>query len=336
MRCLYPIDGYDVKINRIKEIGAPLNFVFFTDGHHMFRHSVIEAICSIQYILDKCPEIQFVISGGDIGNDYDPDSDNFRRSMNEAMEAFYGLSVPVHCCIGNHDDYIGNCIDNGWDTRNGILPDEMHRLCMRYNPTSENYYYIDIDCGEEKYRFAFVNTSDKPFLMDKDGQYPLSGWRLEISDKQAEWFENEVLNSDRKIIVFAHSPINNSGIFGSGDLPDAIKPYNDLRNGSRMYYHMKQCKNVVAMIAGHVHYDNIHYDDDLPTITTLSAFRGRWAESCPPRKRHYEEYPEVAFDVMSIKDNVIYITRFGAGCDRVVQLIRPNDNLRTKKYYDTK
>ena len=334
MEYLYPIDGYDEKIARIKEIGAPLNFVFFTDGHHMFRHTVVEAIDSIQYILDKCPEIQFVISGGDIGNDYDPNPDGFRKSMQDVMDAFYRLSVPVHCCIGNHDDYIGNCIDNGWDTRNGILPEEMHELCMKYNPTSENYYYIDVDAGEDKYRFAFVNTSDKPFLADKNGQYPLSGWRLEISNEQSEWFENEVLNTDRKILVFAHSPINNAGIFGCGDIPDMIKPYDDLRNGSRMYYHMKRCKNVVAMIAGHVHYDNIRYDDDLPTITTLSAFRGRWAESCPPRKRHYEEYPEIAFDVMSIKNDTIYMTRFGAGSDRVAQLIRPNDNIRTRKYYN--
>ena len=333
MEYVYPIDGYDEKIARIKTINAPLNFVFITDTHHRFRHTVIEGIDTIQYILDQCPEIRFVICGGDIGNDYDPDPDSFRKSMHEVMDSLYRLSVPVHCCIGNHDDYIGNCIDNGWDTRNGILPDEMHALCMKYNPTPENYYYVDVDASDARYRFAFVNTSDKPFLADQSGQYPLSGWRLEISNKQAEWFEREVLNTDRKILVFAHSPINNSGIFGSADLPDAIKPYDDLLNGPRMYYHMKQCKNVVAMIAGHVHYDNIHYDDELPTITTLSAFRGRWAPSTPPRKRHYEDYPEIAFDVMSIKDNVIYMTRFGAGNDRVAELIRPSENIRTRQYY---
>ena len=333
MEFLYPIDGYDEKIARIKEIAAPLNFVFVTDMHHRFRHTVVEGLDTIQYVLDRCPEIRFVVSGGDIGNDYDPDPDKFRASMHEVMDSLYGLSVPVHCCIGNHDDYIGNCIDNGWDTRMGIFPEEMHELCMRYNPTAENYYYIDFDCAGEKYRFAFINTSDKPFLTDKNGQYPLSGWRLEISNKQAEWFENEVLNTDRRIFLFGHSPVSNKGIFGTGELPDGIKPYDDLLNGPRMYYHMKKCKNLVAMIAGHVHYDNIYYDEDLPVITTLSAFRGRWTESCPQRKRHYEAYPEIAFDVFSIKDNIIYMTRFGAGSDRVVELLRTRDNTYNRQYF---
>lgn len=332
MEYKYPLDGYDEKIAKIKAIGAPLNFVFITDTHHKFRQSVVESIETIQYILDKCPEIQFVVCGGDLGNDYDPDPDKYRESMHEVMDAFYKLSVPVHCCIGNHDDYIGNCIDNGWDTRNGMFPDEMHELCMKYNPTQENYYYIDFDCADTKYRFAFVNTSDKPFLADKDGQYPYSGWRLEISNKQALWFENEVLNTDRKIFLFAHSPISNKGIFGTEGLPDGIKPYDDLLNGPRMYYHMKKCKNVVAMIAGHVHYDNVYYDEDLPVITTQSVFRSRWSPSCPPRARYYEPCPETAFDVMSVKDHVIYMTRFGAGNDRAVEMIRCLDNIWTRKY----
>ena len=280
----YLTDNYDVKIERIKAIGAPLNFIFVTDQHNMFRHSTVEAVESMQYIIDRCPEIQCVISGGDIGNDYDPDPQSFRKTMKDMMDALYGLSVPAHCCIGNHDDYIGNCIDNGWDTRNGILPEEMHRLCMKYNPTSENYYYTDIDAGEKRYRFVFLNTSDKPFLTDKDGQYPLAGWRLEISNKQAVWFENDALNTDRKIIIFAHSPIRNVGLIGTEGNPDCIKPYDDLLNGGRIYYHMKNCRNVVAMIAGHVHYDNVYYDDDLPFITTLSAFRDRWAQTLPKRE----------------------------------------------------
>ena len=247
------------------------------------------------------------------------------------MDALYGLSIPTHCCVGNHDDYIGNCIDHGWDTRNGIFPKEMHELCMKYNPTPENYYYIDVDADEEKYRYIFLNTSDKPFLADENGQYPLSGWRLEISNKQAVWFENEALNTDRKIIVFAHSPIRNVGLIGTEGNPDCIKPYDDLLNSGRIYYHMKNCRNVVAMIAGHVHYDNVYYDDDLPFITTLSSFGDKWAQTIP--KREIGSYTETAFDVMSIKENALYITRFGAGRDREVELLRTRDTSRNRTYF---
>jgi hypothetical protein len=330
-RLRYLTDHYDEPIARVNAINAPLNFIFITDQHNMFRHSTVEAAESLQYIIDRCPNLQCVVSGGDIGNDYDPDPKSFRKSMQDMMDALYALSVPAHCCIGNHDDYIGNCIDNGWDTRNGILPAEMHALCMKNNPTPENYYYVDLDSADgEGYRFAFLNTSDKPFLADENGQYPLAGWRLEISNRQAEWFENEVLHTDRKILVFAHSPIRNVGMFGSEGMPDAIKPYDDLLNGGRLYYHMKNCRNVVAMIAGHVHYDNLYYDDDLPFVTTLPAYRARWTPTCP--KREIGTYIETAFDVMSIKDGVIYITRFGAGSDRTVELLRTRDNIRTRKY----
>lgn len=328
-RLRYLTDYYDEPIRRIKELGAPLNFIFVSDQHHMFRYSTVEAVESMQYILDRCPEITCVVSGGDIGNDYDPDPASFRKTMHDMMNALYGLSVPVHCCIGNHDDYIGNCIDHGWDTRNGILPDEMHALCMKYNPTPENYYYTDLDIGEG-YRFVFLNTSDKPYLRDDSGQYPLAGWRLEISDRQAAWFENEALNTTRRILVFSHSPIRNKGIVGSEGAPDCIKPYDDLRNGGRVYYHLKNCRNVIAHLAGHVHYDNVYYDDDLPIVTTFSAYRGRWTQTCIPRQMG--TYTETSFDVVSIKDSAMYLTRFGAGADRAVELLRTVPTVWSKTY----
>ena len=327
----YLTDHYDEPIARVRAINAPLNFIFITDQHHLFRHSTVEAVLSMRYIIERVPGMACVVSGGDIGNDYDPSPEGFRRSMHEMMDALYSLPVPVHCCIGNHDDYIGNCLDNGWDTRSGILPDEMHALCMKFNPTPANYYYADFDTPAGGYRFAFLNTSDKPFLADANGQYPLAGWRLEISNDQAAWFEDEVLNTDRRILVFSHSPIRNVGMFGSEGLPDGIKPYDDLLNGGRLYYHMKKCRNVLANIAGHVHYDNLYYDDDLPILTTLSAYRARWAPSCPHREMG--TYTETAFDVMSVKDGVLYATRFGAGADRAVELLRTRENVRTRTYF---
>lgn len=79
----YLTDHYDEKIKQIKEANAPLNFVFITDEHNRLNEYAVKgepgkfelaanAIHSIQYILDRCPEISFVVSGGDIGNDYRP------------------------------------------------------------------------------------------------------------------------------------------------------------------------------------------------------------------------------------------------------------------------
>ena len=325
----YLTSSYDEKIDRIKAIDAPLNFIFITDQHNEFRHSTVEAVESMNYILERCPEISCVISGGDIGNDYDPLPEGFRKSVRDMMDALYRLPVPVHCCIGNHDDYLGNCIDHGWDTRNAILPDEMHKLCMKYNPTEKNYYYSDIDTAEGGYRFVFLNSSDKPFYTDENGQYPF-GWRLEFSNEQADWFEKEALNTDRRIIVFCHSPLSNAGMYGSDGLPDGIKPYDDTLNAPRVYYHAKNCKNVIAIVVGHVHYDNVHFDGDLPTVSTLSAYRARWDHGCP--ERVIGTSSETAFDVISVKGNRMFLTRFGAGIDRELVLLRTVKNNWTRAY----
>ena len=147
----YLTGHYDAKIKKINDFGAPLNFIFFTDPHNRLNEDwcrkaglkyelAANAAYSMQYILDRCPGISFVVSGGDIGDDYYPDMNVVRAQHKEIMDALYSLSVPVHCCIGNHDDVIGNAADHGWDQREfAILPDEMHALCMKYNTTPKNY-----------------------------------------------------------------------------------------------------------------------------------------------------------------------------------------------------
>lgn len=327
----YLTDHYDKKIARIKRIDAPLNFIFITDQHNDAISSVVPAVESMRYILERCPEIKFIVSGGDIGNDYNPDPAGMRESHRRILEAMYGLGIPVHCVLGNHDDGLGNMIDHHWDTRNCILPKEMHELCGRYNPTENNYYYTDVDTEGGGYRFIFLDCTDKPYLTDENGQYPF-GWRLEISNKQACWFE-QALDTDRWIFVFNHSPLSNAGIWGTEGRPDGIKPYDDLLNGPRINYHAKQCKKVLALFAGHVHYDNIRYDGDLPQITTLCAMLQDWEPGMTP-ERIPGTITETAFDVVSVVRDTMYLTRFGAGYDRSVDLIRARSSNHNKTYFN--
>jgi len=324
----YLTDAYDGKIQKINDLSAPINFVFITDMHHgtnRFLHRIgkraeyedgVKHIESIRYILDRCPGIRFVVSGGDIGNEYDSVPELARKTNFEIMDALYRLPVPVHCVVGNHDDMTG--ARTAWkkdNTEIAFPPEEMHTLCMRYNPTGENYYYIDLE--EDFYRIVFLNTSDKPYFKTPEGQYPF-GWRLEISEEQAEWVERDALSTDRKIIIISHAPIHNAGIIGTGDSTCFIKEYDDLLNGPRIYNAVKKSKNVVAMLAGHVHFDNLIYDDKIPVITTLCSLVQEWMDLCPKRKTG--TITETAFDVVSIKGNRIYLTRFGAGEDRVAIL----------------
>lgn len=325
----YLTDGYAEKIKRVNEIGAPLNFVFITDMHNRLNEYAAresgadtayelaaDHIQSIQYVLDRCPAISLVVSGGDVGNGYNCDTAGYKDSVREVYEELYKLTVPVHCIIGNHDDGIGNCFDLGFDARiHHITPDEMHTLCMKNNPTGQNYYFLDV---AEDYRFVFLNSSDYPRPVDENGKLSF-GWRLEISDRQAKWFETEALDTSRRVIVFSHAPLHNAGVMGTEGLPDLIKPYDDTLNAPRILRAIADHPNVVANICGHVHYDNVVYNSTYVTITTLCSFMQEWCATCPPRKAGTPT--ETAFDVFSIKDNVICVTRFGAGRDREAEII---------------
>jgi len=327
----YLTDSYDEKIAQIKEINAPLNFLFITDIHNRNNYMIaqdlkggpyelaVNAIDSMHYILERCPEISFLVCGGDVCNDYYPDPIKTRESFQEAMDALYRLPIPVHCCVGNHDDAITIANMRGRDTvKAAILPDEMHRLCMKYNPTSENYYYVDVDTKEGGWRMIFLNTSDKPYFL-KDGKYPL-GWDAIISMEQIAWFEKNALVTDRNIIVFSHIPLNNEGIYGMRDIPYPVMPYNGLFGGPRVYYDAKQCQNVQMLIAGHVHFDNMVYDYDILSVTSLGSLTQEWTPNGP--KREYGTPTETAFEVFSIKGDMVYITRFGAGDNRMARLMR--------------
>lgn len=325
----YLTDHYDKKIERINEIGAPLNFIFITDMHNRLREFcepwsdkkgfelAVNAVNSMQYIIDRCP-IDCVVNGGDTGNDYDFDPKKFYASHEEISDALYNLSVPAHNLIGNHDDGIGTAKDRGNKVDDfAILPQKLHKLYMKNNPTDKNYYYHNFD--DKGFRFVFLNTSDLPYVKDENGEY-FFHWRLEISNEQAIWFEEEALKTGKNIIVFSHAPIHTAGIVGSLGSPKCINPYDDVLNAPRVYYNIKKSENVVATISGHVHYDNLLYDDNMLTVTTASAFADYFLPTCP--KREYKTYTETAFDVFSIKDNVMYITRFGAGEDRIAPILR--------------
>ncbi len=315
----YLTDSYDPKIARIKEIGAPLNFIFITDQHYGIypEGNPLNAVKSMGYILERCPEISFIVSGGDHGNDYDPDPAGLRLTQIDMMNAMCAHGIPVYPCIGNHDDGLGTRTYFGWDAGKGILPSEMHGIYMRYNPTEELYYFIDDE--KHDYRYVFLNTSDVPYIFNGDGSYPY-GFRVEVSNRQLDWLDKTALETDRRVIIFSHVPIYNPAIFGTEGTPECIMPYDDLFNGPRLRYIVDKHPNIVAAFAGHVHFDNLVYDWGFVSVTTLGALCQNWVENSAYRVGG--TYTETAFDVVSVKGNMIYLTRFGAGNDRSAMMLR--------------
>ena len=330
----YLYEHYDEKIKRVKEINAPLNFIFYTDPHNRLsewdckKHPdfgpndfepTVEIIGSLQYIIDRIPNLQCVVCGGDLGCDYNTDPKEAHRSIEEAMEALYKLSVPTHCVIGNHDDCVVCPLLEGYGKDRmkeyALLPEDLHRICMKNNPTDKNYYYTDFD--DLGYRFVFLNTSDFDYGFDANGKlyHPIN---VAVSRDQILWFKNEAVKTKNKVIVFSHSPISTFGHF-----PDCVRGYEGLTNGPWLWDEMKKAENVVASFSGHYHYDNVVYDGPVVAVSTDSAnslYHGQWDIHCP--RREYGTYTETAFDVVSVTENAFYCTRFGAGADRVARNVR--------------
>lgn len=328
----YLTDHYDEKIEKVKKINAPLNFIFYTDPHNGLTYkdwvdhpeygphayeSAIDTIESMQYIIDRLPNLKCLVCGGDIGNDYAPTGEEAHKSIEEAMEALYKLTIPVHCCIGNHDDCLMVCRhfpERGPMSDFILYPDDLHRLCMKNNPTKENYYYTDFD--DLGYRFIFLNTSDFYYGIDENGEmiHPLS---VGVSKKQVAWFK-EAVKTDKKVLVFSHAPITTKGHY-----PDCTKLHEDMINGDWMWLEMQKANNVLASIAGHLHFDNIVYDGKITAIDSncgTALYKGKWDPASP--EREYGTITETAFDIISVTDEVIYCTRFGVGQDRVARIIR--------------
>ncbi len=324
----YLTDNYGEQIKKINELNAPLNFVFITDIHNRLSYQVreerngqyelgIETIESIRYILERCPGISMVVCGGDTINDYFPTGDEIRGTIKEVMDAFYSLPVPVHYCIGNHDDGLATAAGNGNATDEFVLlPKELHEICMKNSPTDENYYYVDDE--KTNYRYLFLNTNDFQYLKGDNGQYVSNSHGAAISKKQIDWLKNQALKTDRDIIVFSHVPLCNKGIFGSGGRPDYILQYENMINGPEAYHELKYNPNVMVSFSGHVHFDNMVYEDEFLEFTTAAALvQPEKNEHIYWYQRKYGTISETAFDVVSIKDDAVHLTRFGAGQDRV-------------------
>ncbi len=325
----YLTDHYDEKIEKVKAIGAPLNFIFYTDPHNgLSEHdcpkhpdyaptdfeSAVDALESMRYIMDRV-KIDCLVCGGDIGCDYAKTGEKAHQTFHEIMDAMYSLPVPVHCCIGNHDDCVCTRMLEPEDKppveTYMLTKKQLHDLCMKNNPTDENYYYVDFD--EVGYRFVFMNTSDFYYGFDEEGNliHPIDA--CEISLKQVAWLRETVNSTENRVIIFSHAALSMRGMFGVGEVA----------RGSDAMRVLGRSNNAVAMFSGHIHMDFITYENSMANISTQAATaleHGQWDAACPWRE--FGTYTETAFDVVSIKGDVIYMTRFGAGEDRVASIIK--------------
>lgn len=251
----------------------------------------------------------------------------------------------IYICMGNHD---GGFIPN--NTGSGVGTEYSNYKCFYKNSrqrVSDNkgkivregtkpYYYVDFD--NLKLRCMFLATDMDSLKTDWKG----------MDYEQAEWIKNtlENIQTDYNVILFTHIPITRfyTVMSKGGSTTSIVNLLNGFNNHSTVDNQgssldadfSNKTGKILACFSGHYHGDSIILPSDekakftFPEITITSGgyltnkviTTGDFSNEADAPAREYGKVTQNAWDgvVYSKTDNKIYLTRFGAGEDRVIDL----------------
>lgn len=186
----------------------------------------------------------FVIISGDlVYGQYYPFE--YTREYKKCYEILQSFDVPTFLCPGNHDGYFKFREDgfNFWKEYFGPL-------------------YYSFDYGN--YHFLAVNSYDWPPYARITLLFIPLNWGGYISDEQLKWIEKDLMENDANLtFMFMHH-----------------NPLWDTKRNSLLgneYYNRKEILSLIyeydvdAVMAGHVHYDNITVINGTIFITTTTV-----------------------------------------------------------------
>lgn len=254
--------------------------------------------------------------------------------VNEALEEFatmFGKCHPyTYLMLGNHDG-IGCSVPQGkgmygsWFKHND-------RYVVREN--ANPYYYFD---------FAALNVRCI-CLATPDPTNSSDVWTF--SEGQIKWLERTLksLADGWQVLVFTHLQIyNQSGktpMWNYESIEGMLNAFNNHTSFSNslvsVNFSSYKTSKVVAMIAGHSHYDKVirkgdsyftNYNLDFPCIVTDKGMTYGNAESTTSQGGHINArtlgtVTEDLWDTIIYRPDLskIYMVRFGAGDDRVIDV----------------
>lgn len=328
------------KIKQHQNKGS-ITFTFMTDIHYLPlpHHDVLlKRNINMYKSISENVNCDKLILGGD----YVIDSPralklNGYRKLRESLLPFHYL--PVN---GNHDT--GSLWDVFMEYEKPVnklnrkevfaafynhLPKEGAVFNKRHNGL---YYYIDDN--KNKVRYIMIDICDNPEKYENT----LSG-ALCISQSQLDWLSEEALMTPNDIVVVAHSILRPSltdkekkgkspshylevitmvlDAYKNGEKIEEILYEGDFSLHVNVNYSDSVRGNILGLFVGHYHDDYIEYTKSgIPCIFTANF---TMAECKVPRR--VGDKTEVLFDIVTIDRNVrtLYLTRVGAGEDRVVE-----------------
>ena len=302
---------------------------------YMEKHAKVASLLS-QYVgadwLGHCGDILS-------GENY-TDKDLLLSDMNRIFSLFRISNIPFVYSIAHHELYFnGECDDMGnrggptrqeiWDIGGGMESDidyEKH-YGSEFNGTDNGYMYYYFDNPEKKLRVININTVD--------------GGLVHVGYEQLIWVRDCAIKSTPEgfgIIIIGHIPPSadlfdyESATFGMSTYnPNKDFQVNGLDLNSILNQAIDDGYNVIGYLCGHGHYDNvctlsgakypiIMITCDIPSKVGDSNVLGDYNAY----SRVLDDISEYAIDffITDVKNDVVYVYRFGAGYDRVIH-VRP-------------
>jgi len=261
-------------------------YLLLTDSHYTYN-GTWEDTAEAMRALSKLIALAGIIHLGDMSDGLLPIKETLRIEQ-KVMADMESLNVPVYVVPGNHDyNYFrGN-------------PQ------IRY-PKRPRYY---IDDAAQHIRFCFIDSFD-----------PKEEVRYGFKRECIEWLD-DTLNSmpeSYSAVIFSHlTPLVRLQAW-----TDNIRNRNELIKVLDKHAH-----NILAFINGHNHCDHLFNDlnnGQFPVISINCAKCEYFTEYKPEGAvvpvRRLGDRTQESFDIMQVDTDKreIYLTRFGAGKDRIV------------------
>ncbi|WP_415296343.1 phage tail spike protein [Clostridium perfringens] len=338
------------KLNEVDELGAYFSIPFITDIHNdeTNTYNYLNSARVIQKI-NESKNINYILTGGDYIDNSESKEEVINRLKN-FKDRFLNNNLLI--TLGNHDD---NSMMK--DFSKVITHAEMKKIMFSdmQDVTFGNGLYYYKDFHNYKIRLIVLNSEDIP---EYDSSMKYKGqWDYAFSNEQLNWVAHTALNTDYKIIFCSHTPmvqnvegfdlaIRNSeamlGIMKAYTLGESYSSSNttgDFKYNVSVTYNKKG--TIVCCLFGHVHADNVVYKDNIAHIsTTCDKYNQRFGSS---QNGQLGNFNEIAFDVLTVKDDKGYLTRFGEGKDRIFNYINntnknqnENINIEVKNKKDFK
>ena len=182
-------------------------------------------------------DISFAIHLGDLIQDVDLETD--RANYKKGAALLRRCSVPLHHVIGNHDTANLSLND---------LCDILNLACLHYSFELDDYHFV----------FLYTHVPDHKTS------------RIVLPDAQLAWLAQELAETDKPTVVFCHHSLADQELKGNPwfeDFPEGCL----VENRADVRRIMKDSGKVIAVVNGHLHWNQINWHDDIPFITVQSA-----------------------------------------------------------------